>query len=123
MRKISDNIIDKELDDFLYKYIKTFDSLYMGSDLTPTEMRYLIQLVKIHRQGIDITSSRANRTLRDFFNTKDKDRSIWIYRGKLKKKGWLIQTPDSIDLNPALKGKFDKVLWHVKMDYDTTGQN
>lgn len=119
MRKIRHTLIDSNLEDFLYRFIKSYDAMFMNSGITETEVRYLVQLVTIHRQGISIASKKANRLLKQFFNTKDKDRSIWIYRGKLKKRGWLVQTPETVELHPALQGKFEKIQWDVKMEYES----
>ena len=116
LRKITDNIVESDIDRFLSHYVRVYELLFMQSNIADSEIRYLVEFIKLHRQGISIDSSRAVRKVALVF--KSKPGSVRAARSKIKGKGWFIQTIDGLELHPALKSNFEKVQFNVTLDYE-----
>lgn len=91
--------------ELIKKYIDIFSALYVPEDnwLTKREKEYFMANVFINKKGIDLSSREASRILEQNFGFIN--RGVSIYRGKLKKKGWLIQTSTGIELVKAFNYK------------------
>jgi len=88
--------------DFLMKYIELRSILYVPekNHLTQREKEYLIACIIKNSEGKNLLSSEV----KNYLQTKwmFKNRSVDIYRGKLKEKEWIIQTKDGIKLPPDM---------------------
>lgn len=119
VRRITDNIEFDTFEDMLSFFIDVYGSMFFHRDnwLTPRQKEFFFHLVLLSRRGIDLVSKEAVEELRKIFNSKKTDRSVWIYRDKLKKLGWLIQTRDSLVVPPAFLSNFKEVDFKLKIKY------
>lgn len=85
--------------EFIKAHIHIYTALYRGSvkNLRPREEEFLAFSVLIRANGIDLTSKEAVKELTSLMNF-DNQNDVYVYRGRLKKKNWLLQTTDSIIL-------------------------
>jgi hypothetical protein len=83
------------------KYIDIFSALYVPEEnwLTTREKEYFIANIFLNKEGIDLASREASLILENKFGFIN--RGVSIYRGKLKAKGWIIQTASGIELVKA----------------------
>lgn len=93
----------ENMDSLLKKYIDIFSALYVQEKhwLTEKEKEYFIALIILNSQGIDLSSKKAVYELENTYDFKNK--GVYIYRLKLKDKGWIIQTKSGIDIATAFK--------------------
>lgn len=84
--------------EFLSKFIDLRSILYVKEEnhLTPREKDYLIGCIILKANGEDLLSRKSKKYLENVLMFKN--RGVDIYRGKLKEKGWIIQTTTSIIL-------------------------
>ncbi len=81
--------------EFLRKYVDIFSSIGVDQKfwLAKKEKSFFIKCVEIYNQGIDIGSPEAIPYLAETLDFKtNPDKGVYIYRGKLRKKGWLTNT-------------------------------
>lgn len=99
---MSKQIFEYDTIDFLSRYIDIRSLLYVDEEnhLTQREKEYLIGCIILKSEGIDLVSKNAKEYLQNKWMFKN--RGVDIYRGKLKDKGWIIQTPESVILPPDL---------------------
>lgn len=118
-RRILDNRTFESFEDMLKYFIDVYGAMFFKREdwLSPREKEFFYHLVLLSREGINLASKEAVSRLRETFNSKKTDRSVWIYRGKLKKIGWLIQTKDSLVVPPAFLKDFNKVHFNINIDY------
>lgn len=95
----------KNREELLRRYIDVFSALYVNNDrwLTEKEKDYFIALVTLNSEGVDLSSKKAVHELENTYNFKNK--GAYIYRLKLKEKGWIIQTQAGLDIPVAFKFK------------------
>jgi hypothetical protein len=122
-RKISDKQVFNDYHQFLSQYVDVYGAMFYDRNnwLTDKEKEFFIELVKLANEGEALASKKAVRHLKSVFSTKEKDRSVWIYRGKLKKKGWLIQIPDGLLIPPAFNAVLNTVTFNVDIVYEPEG--
>ncbi|MDG1314736.1 MAG: hypothetical protein P8P29_04315 [Flavobacteriaceae bacterium] len=86
--------------DFIGKLINIFSSTYVDRDkwLTTQEELFFIECIILNAKGEDLLSSSTVDHFENHpaFPTK----STYIYRNKLKKKKWIIQTKEGIKIHP-----------------------
>lgn len=89
----------------LGKYVDIFSALHVSSEnqLTQREKEFFIANVILNSYGIDLVSRKASSILEKQFGFIN--RGVSIYRMKLKEKGWMFQTGDSIVLPKAFDYK------------------
>lgn len=95
-------IFEYDTIEFLSKYIDIRSLLYVDdkNHLTQREKEYLIACIMLKSKGFDLVSAKSKKYLQNEWMFKN--RGVDIYRGKLKEKGWIIQTTDSVILPPDL---------------------
>jgi len=122
IRKVKDTLKFKEERNFIEKTIDIYTAIFMDTHLTAKERSYFTELVLLNKQGINLLSRKANETLTEKLGFhKKNDRGIWIYRGKLKEKGWLIKTKENIKLLPVFDFKnkeIDTFFFNVNISYE-----
>lgn len=96
------------LEDLVKTYIDLASSLYFPEKdwLRLREKEFLVTNVVIRAEGMELKSSEAVTEIKERMNFSSRD-DVYNYRNKLKKKGWLVQTEDSIIL-PPLFDRFSK---------------
>ena len=110
-----------DVKELISKYIDIFSAVYVPEErwLTKREKEYFIANVILNHLNIDLSSRRASKILEDRFGFIN--RGVSIYRGKLKQKGWLIQTKIGIELVKAFNYKGisipEEVDFNVKVKY------
>lgn len=110
-----------DVKELISKYIDIFSAIYVPEErwLTKREKEYFIANVILNHLNIDLSSRRASKILEDKFGFIN--RGVSIYRGKLKQKGWLIQTKIGIELVKAFNYKGisipEEVDFNVKVKY------
>lgn len=111
-RNIGDNIEFGSVDEMMSYYVDIYAAMFYSRDnwLTDKEKLFFLEHVKLYNKKYNLVSKNTVDYLQSVFNnTKSKDRSVWIYRGKLKKKGWLIQTPKGLIIPQAFIGSFKEL--------------
>lgn len=95
--------------ELIKKYIDIFSALYVPEEnwLTTREKEYFIANIFLNKEGIDLSSREASRILEQNFGFIN--RGVSIYRGKLKKKGWIIQTKNGVELVKAFNYKVSEI--------------
>lgn len=99
-------IIEKnDVKELITKYIDIFSALYVPEEnwLTKREKEYFIANIILNHLGIDLSSRKASKILEDKFGFIN--RGVSIYRGKLKTKGWIVQTKAGIEIVRAFNYK------------------
>ena len=119
IRRITDDIEFGSFEDMLNFFIDVYGAMFYHRDnwLTPRQKEFFFHLVLLSRKGVDLASKEAVEVLRKAFNSKKTDRSVWIYRNKLKQSGWLIQTRNSLVVPPAFLNKFSEVDFKLKIKH------
>jgi len=122
IRKIKDSLsIDNETK-FLLRAVDVYTAIFMDTHLTKREKQFFIELIYLNRDGVDLLGKHANAHLKEKMNFNSKqDRGVWIYREKLKKKGWILQTPTSMKLIPTFdlsKNNIDNFLFNINIRHD-----
>lgn len=86
-------------------YIDVFTALYVpeGNRLTAREKEYFIANIVLLHNGIDLQSQKASKLLAQRFGFIN--RAVSTYRAKLKKKGWIIQTSEGLEIPKAFNYK------------------
>jgi hypothetical protein len=97
-------------DDLVRTYIDLASVLYFPESdwLRMREKEFLVTNVVLRAEGLDLKSTDAVDEIKNRMNFSSRD-DVYNYRNKLKKKGWLVQTKDSIIL-PPLFNRFKKVI-------------
>jgi hypothetical protein len=97
------------------------------SKLNGPEHRFLVQLVLLSWDGVDIGSREAFIKLNEYFKWDDKSRYVYKFRSELKSKGWLINDRDKLTLPPTLSSRLpDEIELNIKvknLGYERTGQD
>lgn len=117
-RKITDQVQYQTNDEFINHYVDVYGAIFYPREfwLTEKEKAFFVEHVKLANESIPLASREAVDRLKNVFSTKDKDRSVWIYRGFLKKKKWLVQSPNGLLIPPAFNQLLDSVEFNVKIE-------
>ncbi len=121
-------LIEKsDLKELLLKYVDIFSAIYVPEEkwLTKREKEYFIANIILNHLNIDLSSRRASKILEDKFGFIN--RGVSIYRGKLKEKGWIVQTKLGIELVKAFNYKNieipKEVDFNIKVKYTKLDSN
>lgn len=71
--------------------------------VTGKELELLIEMVRQYYAGIPLDSRESILGIIENTSFSGKDKGIYIYRGHLKKKGWIQQTAEGFELIEFLK--------------------
>lgn len=90
-------------EDFLRQYINLYCALGIKEELwlTPREKDFFIACVILYNQGIDLSSSKGTKLLENKTYFKKENKGVYIYRNKLKNKGWLANTKEGLTIPRA----------------------
>lgn len=93
----------RQLEDYLRQYINIYCALGVREEfwLTPREKEFFIACVIIYNKGINLSSKKATLLLESQTNFKKETKGVYIYRNKLKAKGWLANTKDGLTIPKA----------------------
>jgi len=93
-------------EDLLRSYIEIYKAIYDKEvkPLRAREVEFLINCILLRAQGIDLVDIKATEVIKERMNLSSTN-DVHVYRNKLKKKDWLIQTTDSIIL-PVIFDRF-----------------
>lgn len=110
-RNIGDNIEFENSVQMLDYYVDIYSAMFYGKQnrLTSKEKLHFIEHVVLFNQGKNLVSKQTLNYLNNKFTKTNTDRAVWIYRQKLKKKGWLIQTPLGLTIPPAFQGSYNEL--------------
>lgn len=86
--------------ELLKKIIDVFSAVWIPEKfrLTKKETTFFIECIMLNARGVDLLSREANKILNNLPSFPK--RSTFIYRNKLKKKGWISQTVDGLKIHP-----------------------
>ncbi len=90
--------------EFFRKYVDIFSSIGVDPEfwLAKKEKLFFIRCIELFNQGMDIGSKEAIPFLAEVLDFKtDPQKGVYIYRGKLRKKGWLTDTTTGTEI-PAI---------------------
>jgi hypothetical protein len=109
-------------EELLKKYIDIFSALYVSTKnwLTEKEKEYFVALILLNSEGVDLSSKKAVFELETTYGFKNK--GVYIYRLKLKEKGWIIQTQSGLDIPIAFKLKSIPKLFSFDFKIKIDGQ-
>lgn len=62
--------------------------------LCKKEKLFFCNLVRLYNKGVDLNSLHATKELQKLSGITAKNRGVYIYKGILKRKGWLAETKD-----------------------------
>lgn len=114
-------------EELIQRYVDLFSSLGLNENLwlTPREKAFFVQSVILYNDGVDLASKQAVSDLEKILNFEHKSRGVYIYRNRLKKKGWLKQTPTSLVIHPDFifpNGKIPEMNFNIKFLKDVVRQ-
>lgn len=95
--------------ELLRKLLDVFCSIHIQESLwlTPKEKEYFLECAMLNARGVDLIEKEAVDYLSSLSNFPNK--SVYIYKDKLKKKGWIIQTIDGIIIHPDFDFRKKKI--------------
>ena len=113
-------------DNLLSRYIDLFSVLYMKDKkkwLTEKEKVFFIHCINIVSKGMSLDDKNATALIKQ--NDKFSNSNVYVYRDKLKKKGWLLQTNEELIIPPAFtfksKGVPRNLEFNFKLSVDEKG--
>lgn len=112
----------QEVEDYLRRYINIYSALAVKEELwlTPREKDFFIACVILYNQGISLSSKRGTAFLEKKSNFKKETKGVYIYRNKLKSKGWLANTKDGLIIPKSFifnKG-IKNIDFKISLEYD-----
>lgn len=120
-------VVKTDKESYIRKYVDVFSSITLDEEmwLTPREKDFFVYCVLINSEDIELSSKEAVDELTKRANFKDK--LVYIYRDKLKKKGWLLQTKEGIKVPPTFdfRGRDmpDKLTFKFILAYEHSEQD
>ena len=95
--------------------------------LTQKEGRFFVQCALLYAQGVPLDSQGATESLAKLFpDSKDPAQRVYQLRMKLKRKNWLLEKQNSLQIHPFFdlrKNDLWNIDLHLKMHYKKTGFN
>lgn len=100
-------VAHSQLEDYLRQYINLYCALGIKEELwlTPREKDFFIACVILYNQGVELSSPQGTKFLEKKTNFKKENKGVYIYRNKLKAKGWLANTPQGLTIPKAFMFK------------------
>lgn len=83
--------------------------------LRPKEKEFLVNSIVLSNEGYSLESTEMVRAICKIMDIKHTD--VYTYRNILKKKGWLIQTTDGLNLLSALDYSKKKIPLEQKFNF------
>ena len=83
--------------------------------LRPKEKEFLVNSIVLSNEGYSLESTEMVRAICKIMDIKHTD--VYTYRNILKKKGWLIQTTDRLNLLSALDHSKKKIPLEQKFNF------
>lgn len=95
-------LLKNSLKDFLDFYVDVFQVLNIEEEfrISRREKDFLVTCIMMHYEGYDLGSSESVDEISKRMNFNNK-KEVYTYRLKLKKKGYIQQTKESIELPKA----------------------
>jgi len=120
-------LVHQHLEDYLRQYINIYCALGIREEfwLTPREKDFFDACVIIYNKGINLSSKKAALLLENYTNFKKETKGGYIYRNKLKAKGWLANTKDGLTIPKAFifKGDVPNLKLNISLEYEPREEN
>lgn len=106
--------------DYLRKYIDIYSALGVNESywLAPREKEFFINCILLQMEGYNLASFAVIEPLSKALNFQGKSRGVYIYRNRLKEKGWLDQTRVGLSvIKPFQLASLPNIRLSIKLEY------